>query len=108
MITIAIQVVLYPRPFLHSVYQLLDAWVFLQSFPPVLGQALVVTDLIQDHVRVCELGPDDEWSALRQAVVRQLSVYAFQESDLVGRLVLRVTFLRTMEECFDEEGTPFS
>ena len=95
------------RPRLHRVHQVRQLGVILQPFSPLLRQTLVVADLIEHHIRICDILPSDVRPRCRQLMCFQMRLQSVQEPRSNRPLMLRISFfLVVCEEGLDEERAP--
>lgn len=67
-IPITLQKLLDILPPLQSIHQMYKSRIFLQALTALLRQILVVANLVDDHIRVCNLFADDIWPLLGETV----------------------------------------
>ena len=58
-IPVALQEGPYIRPFLHRIHQFQQSRILLQPFSLPLRQTLIMADLIEHHIRICDVLPSD-------------------------------------------------
>ena len=106
-IPVTLQEGLYIRPFLHRIHQLHQPRVILQPFSPLLRQPLIVADLIEHHIRICNVPPDNVRPRLRQIVRLQMRLQAIQNRRSKRPLMLGISLVFIVgKEGLDEESAP--
>ena len=71
-IPVALQEGLDVRPFLHRIHQSHQPRVILQPFSPLSRQTLIMANLIDHHIRICDVLPNDVRPRFRQLVGLQM------------------------------------
>ena len=106
-VPIALQKGLYIRPFLHGIHQFHQPGVILQPFSPLLRQPLIMADLIEHHVRICNVLPNDVRPRSRQIMCLQMRLQSMQNRRSKRLLMLGIRlFFVVCEEGLNEEGAP--
>ena len=106
-IPIALQKGLYIRPFLHRIHQFHQPRVILQPLSPLLRQPLIVADLIQHHIRIRDVLPNNVRPRLRQLMRLQMRLQRLQDRPSKRPLMLGIRLLLVVvEEGLDEKSAP--
>lgn len=94
---------------LHRIHQLRQPWILLQPLSPILRQILIVADLVEHHIGVCETLSGNKRPRSGEVMGLEMSFQCLQEAVAVCLLVFRIgLFLVWVEEGLDEEGPPCS
>ena len=107
-ISLTVQESLDIRPAFDRIHQLGQPRISLQPSPSVLRQLLIMTNLIDDKIRVRDLLTDHKSARLRQLVGRQMLLQRLEEIIARSLLVLRIRLLLVgVEKRDDEQRAPY-